>query len=270
MDEVVGRVTSVATPHWRSTGCEVAAPEEKYATEIAVCESDVQAAQRLRYEVFANELGAQIPGAEAGLDRDPFDRYCDHLLVRHCPTGDVVGTYRILRYEQAKRAGGFYSANEFDLRRLTRLGPRVMEVGRACVHPAHRGGLVVSQLWAALFDYVRATGHEYVIGCGSISVAEYGRQAVSICNRLKQTRLGPTELRVFPYRPFPLSNTAMADAGSLPPLLKGYLRLGASVCGDPAWDQRFGTADVLLLLRVADIAPRYARGLHRRAQRAWG
>jgi putative hemolysin len=238
-----------------------------YVTELASSEADVAAAQRLRFTVFAEEMGAHLPNATTGIDRDPFDQYCDHLLVRSCATGQVVGTYRVLTFEQARRAGGFYSANEFDLRRIAGVGPRMVELGRACVHPDHRDGIVIALLWAGLFDYIFSRGYEYVIGCGSVTVANNDRAAIAVCNRLKRDRLSPSHWRVFPYRPFPLDDGGAGDSDAIPPLIKAYLRLGAFVCGDPAWDRHFGTADFLMLLPVADINPRYVARMRRSPQR---
>jgi putative hemolysin len=243
-------------------------PSTPYVLQLAADQADLEAAQRLRYRVFAEEMGAQLASRLTGLDRDPFDSYCDHLLVRERATGEIVGTYRMLTFERARAAGGFYSANEFDLRRIAAVSMRMVEIGRACVHPDHRDGLVISLLWAGLFEYVAARQCEYVIGCGSVSLADSARSAISVCNRLKRERLGPAEWRVFPYRPYPLDDDATTDdADPVPPLMKGYLRLGAFVCGDPAWDQDFRTADFLMMLPVADINARYVTGLRRRAQR---
>ncbi len=238
---------------------------------IAETEGEVRAAQRLRYRVFAEEMGAQLPSREAGLDCDLFDAYCDHLIVRTAESNKVVGTYRMLGFDEAKKVGGFYSATEFDMCRLAVLGSRVLEVGRACVDPDHRDGFVLALLWATLLDYIRGRGYEYVIGCGSISVAEASDIGVRVCNRVARERAAPEAWRVFPYHPFPLGAAAL-DAGTvpLPPLIKGYFRLGALSCGAPAWDPHFRTADFLLLLPVAQIHPRYRLGLERRSHRGRG
>jgi len=241
-------------------------PAVPYTIELAETSGDVRAALRLRYQVFAEEMGAWLPSGHAGLDRDPFDGYCDHLLVRECHSAEVVGTYRILTADRARAAGGFYSANEFDLTRLSGLR-RMVEVGRACVHPAHRDGVVIALLWAGLLDYIRMRGFDYVIGCASVHVAEVGGPAMSVCRRLKRNHLGPADRRVFPYRPFLLDGGEDDEEAPVPSLIKGYLRLGASVCGDPAWDPEFRSADFLLLLPVVDLNPRYVNGLRRRAER---
>src|SRR5262245_23431000 len=115
---------------------------------IARSDEDVLAAQRLRFRVFADELGARLPDAHLGIDRDRFDPYCEHLIVRDVVAGESVGTYRILSHEQARRVGGFYSETEFHLTRV--LGLRgLVELGRACVDPRHRNGTVLAFLWSA-------------------------------------------------------------------------------------------------------------------------
>ncbi|HVN86211.1 MAG TPA: GNAT family N-acyltransferase [Candidatus Binatia bacterium] len=260
---------SLADPHDLDASAPPPADQSTipYRVHLANDQQDLEAAQRLRYRVFARECGAQLASGDSGLDRDPFDSYCDHLLVRSLESGQVVGTYRILTFEQARRAGGFYSANEFDLRRIAALSPRMVELGRACVDPTHRDGIVISLLWAGLFDYLSARRCEYVIGCGSVNVAGDNDVAVRVCNRLKHHRLAPADWRVFPYRPYPLDSDVTDPAATVPPLMKGYLRLGAMVCGDPAWDQHFGTADFLMLLPMAGISPRHVKGLRRRAER---
>jgi putative hemolysin len=131
-------------------------------------------------------------------------------------------------------------------------------VGRACVHPSYRNGGVIALLWAGLASYLKAGGYDYAFGCASIPIAGDGDVAASICARLLRDHLSPLEWRVFPRRPFPLAFDPDFDV-ALPPLVKGYLRLGAYVCGDPAWDPSFQTADVIVLLPVARLNPRYVR-----------
>ncbi|MDD5331119.1 MAG: GNAT family N-acetyltransferase, partial [Sulfuricella sp.] len=223
--------------------------------------SQVKEAQRLRYRVFAEEMGARLSGGEDGIDEDIYDSFCEHLLVRDGDTGEVVGTYRILPPAQAKRIGGFYSAREFDLTRLLYLSDRMVEVGRSCVHPDYRNGAAISLLWSGLAKYMLTNGYEYLIGCASVSMADGGHSAASLYNNLKVDNLSPVEWRVFPRCALPLDRlNGNADLpASLPPLLKGYLHAGAYVCGDPAWDPDFNTADFLVLLPMAKVNRRFAR-----------
>ncbi|ABE48739.1 GNAT family N-acetyltransferase [Methylobacillus flagellatus] len=219
--------------------------------------SEIAEAQRLRYKVFAEEMGANVSGTE-GLDQDGFDAFCDHLLVRNHETGEVVGTYRILSPAMANEAGGYYSAGEFDLSRLRHLAPSMVEVGRACVHKDYRLGGTITLLWAGLANYMKVHRYEYMIGCGSIGMADGGHMAASLYHQLKQDHLSPVEYRVFPNCPLPLEALRNDLEVACPPLIKGYLRLGAYICGAPAWDPDFNTADMLVMLPLSRLNKRYA------------
>ncbi len=221
--------------------------------------ADIEEAQRLRYKVFAEEMGARLSTRKAGVDEDIFDPYCDHLLVRDGDSNEVVGTYRILSPEKARKIGGFYSQGEFDLTRLAHLSSRTVEVGRSCVHPDYRSGAVITLLWAGLAEYMERGGYEYLIGCASISMADGGHAAASLYERIKIDNLCPVEWRVRPRNPLPLAALNRELNPPLPPLIKGYLRLGAYICGDPAWDPDFNTADLLVLLPLAHLSRRHAR-----------
>lgn len=233
----------------------------KLFLSYAQSEDDVKEAQRLRYRVFVEEMGARLPGGADGLDQDIFDPFCEHLLVRNFDTGEVVGTYRLLPPDQAKKIGGLYSQNEFDLTRLLHLSGRMAEVGRSCVHPDYRNGAAISLLWSGLAKHMLSKGYEYLIGCASVSMADGGHAAASLYNTLRTDSMSPVEWRVFPRCPLPLEklNGNHSAPAPLPPLLKGYLRAGAYICGDPAWDPDFNTADFLVLLPMSKVSKRYAR-----------
>ena len=244
--------------------------DSPYVLRMASTAREVEAAQRLRFLVFAEEMGANLRGAHRGLDADAFDEHCDHLLVCVRDTDQVVGTYRILNPTGARNAGGLYSATEFDLRNLAHLANRTVEMGRAAVHPDHRDGAVISLLWAGLLHYVLARGLEYMIGCASVSVTCGWRRAVDILRLVARNHLGPSEYRVFPFRPFPLDADWPEERVALPPLIKGYLRLGAFACGHAGWDPEFGTADLLVMLPLAAMNARYVNGLLRRVPKGFG
>ncbi|HUO05981.1 MAG TPA: GNAT family N-acyltransferase [Candidatus Binataceae bacterium] len=235
----------------------------RFETVLAHSEAEVYEAQRLRYRAFALEMGASLPNAQDGLDRDEFDPYCDHLMVRDAESRRVVGTYRILTSEQARHTGGFYSQREFYLDRVAELGPRTVELGRACVDPEYRNGVVIATLWAGLCSVIVNSGYEYVIGCGSVPLDDGGRLAASIYDRVRREHLSPPELRVYPRCPFPLEAAEIDPDPHLPPLLKGYLRLGAYVCGEPAWDTAFKTADLLMMLPMERLNRRYLNRFQR-------
>ena len=235
------------------------------ALEIVISREprDVEAAQRLRYRVFGEELGAVLPSAATGLDQDAFDAVCDHLLVREAASGAVVGTYRILPAERAVRAGGFYTASEFDLGRLVEL-PGLVEVGRACIDPRYRNGSVLALLWGGLAAHLRARGCEHVMGCASVPARDV-RGAADACAWLLRDHTAPRAWRVTPYRPLSLAGAEPAGRPALPPLVRGYIRMGASVCGPPAWDPDFQTADVVMVLPMHRLARRFATRFRRAA-----
>ncbi len=225
---------------------------------LARSAADLADAQRLRHVVFAQEMGARVIGAADGIDRDDFDLYCDHLLVRETDTGRVVGTYRILPPHRREQIGRLYADAEFDLARLRYLQPSLIEVGRSCVHPDHRTGAAILLLWAGLAQYMRTGQYRHLIGCASAPLTDGGGQAAALRDRLQDYLCAP-EYRVFPLLPFPHERIARPATVQLPPLIKGYLRLGARVCGEPAWDPDFNSADFLIWLSLDNIQPRYAR-----------
>ncbi|MEV7085271.1 GNAT family N-acyltransferase [Streptomyces sp. NPDC093085] len=234
--------------------------EPRYLVGLARTQEDVRAAQRLRHLVFAGEMGARIDGPEPGLDSDEFDAYCDHLLVREESTGEVVGTYRLLPPDRAAAAGRIYSDGEFDLARLAPIRHDLVEVGRSCVHPLHRTGGVIALIWAGLARYMTTTGHNWLAGCCSVPLADGGALAASTWNRVKDKHLAPEEYWVTPHRLWtPDAAAGAAAPAELPPLLRGYLRLGAWVCGAPAHDPEFDVADLYVLLSMRRTNPRYLR-----------
>lgn len=236
-----------------------AVPASRYHVSLAVDDSEIREAQRLRYQVFAEELGARLSSSHPGHDVDLYDPYCDHLLVRDLSNGEVVGTYRILTPDSATRVGSYYSEQEFDLTRLNFLRPRMAELGRSCVHPAHRSGGVIARLWIGLADYMTRYGYETIVGCASIGMADGGHVAASIYRQLAERHPAPIEWRVTPRTPLPLESLDDGGTATLPTLIKGYTRMGAMICGEPAWDPDFNTADMLMLLPMAQLNRSYAR-----------
>ncbi|GGR91126.1 MULTISPECIES: GNAT family N-acetyltransferase [Streptomyces] len=231
----------------------------RYTVTLAHDEADVRAAQRLRHDVFAGEMGALLATPEPGHDIDAFDAYCDHLLVREEATGQIVGTYRLLPPERAAVAGRLYSDGEFDLTALDAIRPRLVEVGRSCVHPDHRDGAVIGLIWAGIARYMTDRGHEWLAGCCSVPLADGGALAAGTWQRVRERHLAPEEFRVRPLLPWTAPAHAPAARTELPALLRGYLRLGAWVCGEPAHDPGFGVADLYVLLSMRRVDPRYLR-----------
>ena len=226
-------------------------------------QDEVRAAQRLRYEVFASEMGARLQTPVAGHDIDLFDDYCEHLLVRDDQTRDVIGTYRVLAPAQAKRVGSTYSDTEFDLTRLRGLRERMVELGRSCVHADHRHGGVILALWGALAEFMDRNQLDTMIGCASIPMLHNGvvsgDAAASIWRQLRETHLAPIEYHVLPRLALPVEQLDDTLQIEPPALIKGYLRLGAKVLGAPAWDPDFNTADLPMLMRISDLPSRYRK-----------
>ncbi|MBH1958284.1 GNAT family N-acetyltransferase [Polaromonas sp.] len=235
----------------------------KVSVSWARHQDEVREAQRLRYQVFALEMGATLPKIVPGHDIDLFDDYCEHLLVRDSASGQVIGTYRVLTPTQARRAGSTYSDIEFDLVRLRGLRQRMVELGRSCVHADHRHGGVILALWAALAEFMGRNQLDTMIGCASIPMQHNGvsggHAAASIWRQLRQTHLAAIEYRVTPRLALPVEQLDDSLVVEPPALIKGYLRLGARVLGAPAWDPDFNSADLPMMMRVADLPPRYLK-----------
>ncbi|APW40539.1 ornithine-acyl-ACP acyltransferase [Rhodoferax koreense] len=226
-------------------------------------QDEMRQAQRLRYQVFAGEMGARLSTNVPGHDVDLFDDYCEHLLVRDAATREVVGTYRVLTPVQARRVGSTYSDTEFDLTRLRTLRPRMVELGRSCVHADYRQGGVIMALWGALAEFMVRNQLDTMVGCASIPMLHNGvvsgDAAASIWQQLKRTHLAPIEHHVLPRLPLPVDQLDGTLDIEPPALIKGYLRLGAKILGAPAWDPDFNTADLPMLMRIADMPSRYRK-----------
>ena len=220
---------------------------------------EVRAAQRLRYEVFAVEMGARLKPTLPGHDIDVFDDYCEHLLVRDAQSQEVIGTYRVLTPAQARRIGSTYSDTEFDLTRLRSLRARMVELGRSCVHAEHRHGGVILALWGALADFMVRNQLDTMVGCASIPMLHNGvvsgDMAASIWRQVRQTHLAPIEYQVRPRLPLPVDRLDDSLDIEPPALIKGYLRLGAKVLGAPD----FNSADLPMLMRIADLPSKYRK-----------
>ncbi|MBL1079262.1 GNAT family N-acetyltransferase [Nocardia sp. 2] len=230
-----------------------------------------EAAQRLRYQVFANEPGFDIPVNENGVDADRFDDHCDHLLVRDDLTDQFVGCYRMLPPDKVNAAGGYYTATEFDLTALDPAGHRIVEMGRACVVPEHRNGSTLTLMWAGILHYIQLTGYEWVMGCCSVPMRltpqdEPGVNVRGVRDLLLGKHALDADRHVRPYRPVQVDGRTLDDMvpparPKLPPLLNGYLRLGAQIAGEPAHDPDFGVADFVALLGLETINTRYLERL---------
>ncbi|NUS44577.1 MAG: GNAT family N-acetyltransferase [Mycobacteriaceae bacterium] len=224
------------------------------------------AAQRLRYAVFAAEPGFTVPDDGSGLDADRFDEHCDHLLVRDDRTGEFVGCYRMLAPDVAARVG-YYTATEFDIAALDAAAMGTVEMGRACVLTEHRNGSVLGLMWAGILHYLDLTGYDWVMGCVSVPMQAApgdpeGVNVRGVRDLLLAKHATPPQRRARPHRPVtvagrPLDELDAAPRPALPPLLRGYLRLGAQICGEPAHDPAFAVADFVALLGRKHANKRY-------------
>jgi putative hemolysin len=251
--------------HTGGTGEQPSAAHQRSGIEVVWAKhlDEVRQAQRLRFNIFAGEMGAKLDTKVPGHDVDLFDDYCEHLLVRDMASGKVVGTYRVLTPAQARRIGSTYSDLEFDLTRLRTLRGRMVELGRSCVHPDHRHGGVIMALWGALAEFMVRNQLDTMIGCASIPMLHNGVVsgdiAASIWKQVSQTHMAPIEFHVRPRLPLPINQLNGELDVEPPALIKGYLRLGSKVLGAPAWDPDFNSADLPMLMRIQDLPMRYRK-----------
>ncbi|MBS3805625.1 MAG: GNAT family N-acetyltransferase [Oleiphilaceae bacterium] len=240
-------------------------------TDLARNQSQVLSAQRLRFNVFSDEYGADL-GSSDGIDADRFDPHCDHVIVSNEDTGETVATTRILHGRAASDIGGFYSEDEFELNRLKQTPGVFAELGRTCIHADYRNTSALSQLWAAVSRYMINEKVDYLIGCASISMIDGGHKAFAITRKLQADHLVAERFRVVPRRQLPhvANSNASGATSDIPPLIRAYMRLGAEVCGPPCWDPSFRCADLLVLLEVEKLTSRYARKFLRPCQATAG
>ena len=231
----------------------------KLTISLASTPQEIREVQRLRHRVFTETFQLSGPVDSGGLNIDEFDDYCDHLIVRDTQTSCVVGTYRVMSPTAAQRMGRYYCEQEFDLSRLNHLRPRMTEAGHACVHPDYRSGSVIMLLWTGLAMYMRREHCDFLVGCASVSLADGGQNAAALYHALTAQNFAPSEYRVTPHNPFPVHERESGHIPQMPPLLKGYLRSGAWVCGEPAWDPDYNAADFFMLLPLSKLDSRYAR-----------
>lgn len=246
---------------------------------LARTEAELTASQRLRYEVFYEELSAK-PSAEAAaarLDFDRYDKFCDHLIVLdHSGTeaNRVVGVYRLLRRDVAAKAGQFYTQDEFRIRKLLRGGRQVLELGRSCVHPDFRSAGVMNLMWRALAHYIAMHDVKIMFGCASFHGSNPKDHALAL-SYLHKNHLAPPQLRPKAIRKRYVSMDLLPDSeidekaaqNALPPLLRGYLRLGAMIGDGAVIDEDFDTVDVCVVVRTDQLAADYAKRYQRTRER---
>ena len=239
---------------------------------LAESEAEILASQHLRYEVFCEEMSAQ-PSPEMRQSRrefDSYDEFCDHLLVfdrdRGAGPAGVVATYRLMRREGAAQRGHFYTSTEYDVGPLIRLPGEILELGRSCVHRDYRTRSIMQILWRGIAEYVWHHDIEVMFGCGSLPGTDPEALAVPL-SYLYHAHLAPPELRprslpelfVEMNRLPPEEVDMRAALRALPPLVKGYLRLGGFVGDGAVVDSEFGTTDVCVVVKTDLVTERYVR-----------
>jgi putative hemolysin len=236
------------------TAAPLARAAPAYGARLALGVADRQAAQALRFEVFNLELNeGLVQSYDTGLDVDPFDDICDHLLVEDLSDGSVVGTYRLQTGLRAQQGLGYYSEREFDFSPFEPFRAQMVELGRACIHVQHRNFAVLNLLWKGIGTYAHERGARYLVGCSSLTSQDAAVGAAAF-QRLA-SHLAPLAWRTGPRAGFvcPLDQTA-ATAPRIPRLLSAYLAMGAAICGAPAIDREFRTIDFLTWVDVQSPA----------------
>jgi putative hemolysin len=238
--------------------------------KITTDPSEIAEAQKLRFEVFNLEMEKGLKTSyTTGLDIDEFDRYCEHLIVRDLESHAVVGTYRLLLGSQARKSIGFYSEREFDLEKIKQLDGEFLELGRTCARKDFRDRALIPLMWETIAQYIRTHSVRFLFGCGSLYTTSLG-EVSEVYSMLKRKFYAPEIYRVAPVtkcRFDGLSDDVQINDEQnlflkLPSLIKAYLRIGAVVCGPPALDEEFGTADFFLLLDFNTLSSDYLRRLH--------
>lgn len=239
----------------------------KFHVYIAQTEQDIKDAQRLRYEVFFNEMGAaENETLEKGLDVNSFDAFADHLVVTDVEQGRVVGTYRLLRREGAKKHGSFYTQGEFNIDVLVNQSGEILEVSRSCVDVNYRTQSVMRLLWRGLAEYILHYDVTYLFGCGSFHGTDLKKLAHPLSylyyNHLLPKETCPRTLEDH-YQSLQILPKDQVDEAralaEMPPLLRGYMRVGGGI-GDGAFvDHAFNTVDVCVVVDSNCMTPRFAQ-----------
>jgi len=249
---------------------------------LAGSAADIDAAQALRYRIFYERMGARpLPGMEQDRrDRDQFDAICDHLLVLDHSRGTgldaVVGTYRLIRRDAAAQLGTFYSAAEYDIAPLIAYPGEILELGRSCVDAGYRARPVMQLLWSGIAAYVFHYDIALMFGCASLPGTEPNLLAVPL-SYLYHHHLAPPALRAraLPERYVEMRRLDVSaidpvrTLAGLPPLIKGYLRLGGFVGDGAVIDEQFNTTDVCIVVKTDLVTEKYSRHYERQSKETW-
>ena len=233
----------------------VSAPTQ-YAVRLARLPEEIHAAQVLRFQVFNLELNEGLAQSyKTGRDADPFDNVCDHLIVEHVPTHQIVGTYRLQMGGSAAKNLGYYCEQEFYFEVFEPYRKRIVELGRACVDRHHRNLVVLGLLWKGIADYAKGRGGRYLVGCSSITSQDPAAGA-SAYSELCRKHLVDTPWRTKPLPAYECELTAVTEEkAEIPKLLRAYMSIGAKICGPPALDRHFRTIDFLTFMDLETLSP---------------
>ena len=238
-----------------------------YRLKTATTTAELKSAFSLRHQIFFDSAGK-----ENGIlyDIDQFDSLCDHLIIKDKQSGDVVGTYRMNNSSLAK---DFYSSTEFSLQKIVYSGKNCVELGRACIQENHRNGIVISLLWRGIYSYMKNCGADILFGCSSIKDIN-ARQTALVLRYFESVDLIDTVFKTYPQYVFKvplleeyqheydrdLTASETSEVKSLiPSLLRSYLKFGAKVTGEPAWDSEMGCVDFLTVMRVENLSTQIER-----------
>lgn len=254
---------------------------DSISVRLAQTAAEVEAAQKLRYKVFYEECAAR-PSSEAAenrIDRDGFDPYADHLIVSDHSngagvTGKIVGTYRLLRQESAQRYGRFYSSDEYDITPLLNSGVSLLELGRSCVLPEYRTRPILNLLWQGIADYITDNNIDLMFGCASLQGTDIQAIAAPL-SYLHHYHMAPERFRAraLSSRYIDMDIIPKDEINprkvfsSLPPLIKGYLRLGGSIGDGAVIDPQFNTTDVCVIVQTSLVTRRYRKHYERKIQK---
>jgi putative hemolysin len=220
----------------------------------------VRQAQRLRYEVFAHELGAlPLPDAGSQMEEDRFDAHCEHLIVRDPRRDTILATLRLLAPDAADRANGYHTEEQFDMSLLHVLRYRMVEVTRVAVRGGPARHAAAALMWDGLARYLIDRGLDHVLGTASVGLADGGHSAAALYRSIAEHAMSPHDYRVFPRRELPLERLSDTLEVRPPRVLRDYLDRGAWLCGEPAWNRAFDRADLPVLLPLARRQGRYVR-----------
>jgi len=231
----------------REPGSAISVPN--YRVRLAQSADDVKRAQRLRFEVFNLELNEGLAESHFnGLDADSFDSVCDHLIIEETRTAEVVGTYRLQTGNAAAANTGYYSEREFDFTVYEPLRAEIIELGRACVHKAHRNFSVLHLLWRGIAKYALERKSRFLVGCSSLTSQDEA-EGMALYQQLRRDYVVRQSWQTIPHPSFGCSDgDGTVSSPKAPKLFRAYLAIGARICGPPAIDREFGTIDFLTLL----------------------